>query len=58
MRLVALIITLLFTFNLSGQDPLIQKDNEALEAVAVKITKIYNDQLGLDSKQYVLFEKK
>jgi hypothetical protein len=58
MRLVVLLITLLFTYNLSAQDPLLQKDNEALEAVAIKITKTYDDQLGLDSKQYVLFEKK
>jgi hypothetical protein len=58
MRIVVLLLTLLFTYNLSAQDPLIQKDNEALEAVAIKITKIYDDQLGLDGKQYVLFEKK
>ena len=58
MRLLLLLITLLFTYNISAQDPLVQKDNEALEAVAIKITKIYDDQLGLDGKQYILFEKK
>ena len=58
MKTTVFIITMLFTFHISAQDPIMQKDNEALEAIATKITKTYDDQLALDGKQFVLFEKK
>ncbi len=58
MKTILIIITFLFTFNVSAQDPILQKDHKALEAVATKITKTYDDQLGLDGKQFILFEKK
>lgn len=58
MRTILFIFSLFLTFNLSAQDPILQKDNEVLEAIATKITKTYDDQLGLDGKQFILFEKK
>ncbi|WP_179007018.1 hypothetical protein [Winogradskyella forsetii] len=58
MKTTLFIITLLFTFNLSAQDPILQKDHEALQVTATKIAKTYDDQIGLDGKQFILFEKK
>ncbi|MFD1014790.1 hypothetical protein [Winogradskyella rapida] len=58
MKTILFIISLLFTINLSAQDPILQKDNEALEAVATKLTKTYDEHLALDGKQFILFEKK
>ncbi|MDH7913894.1 hypothetical protein [Winogradskyella sp. SYSU M77433] len=58
MRTVLFILGIVFTLQLSAQDPIMQKDNKALESIATKITKTYDDQLGLDGKQFTLFEKK
>ncbi|MDN3493698.1 hypothetical protein [Winogradskyella bathintestinalis] len=58
MKTTLFIITFLFTFHLSAQDPILQNRDKALEAVATKITTTYDDQLGLDGKQFTLFEKK
>ncbi|WP_178988479.1 hypothetical protein [Winogradskyella schleiferi] len=58
MKTTLFILTLLFTFNLSAQDPILQKNNEALQATATKIAKTYDDQISLDGKQFILFEKK
>ncbi|GAB4164171.1 MAG: hypothetical protein Tsb0033_25280 [Winogradskyella sp.] len=41
-----------------AQDPIIQENNETLENVAISITERYNDELALDAKQYILFQKK
>ena len=58
MRTVLFILSIVFSLQLSAQDPIMQKDNKALEGIATKITKTYDDQLGLDGKQFTLFEKK
>ena len=58
MKPLAIIFTLLFTFQITAQDPILQKENKALESVATTITRAYDDQLELDAKQYVLFEGK
>ena len=58
MRTVLFILSIVFSLQLSAQDPIMQKDNKALESIATKITKTYDDQLGLDGKQFTLFEKK
>tara|TARA_Y100000780_G_C13614723_1_gene389996 strand:+ start:455 stop:826 length:372 start_codon:yes stop_codon:yes gene_type:complete len=58
MRTVLFILSIVFSLQLSAQDPIMQKDNESLESIAMKITKTYDDQLGLDGKQFTLFEKK
>ena len=48
------------TFSILGfsQDPIIQSNNETLESVATSITDKYNDELALDAKQFMLFQKK
>lgn len=58
MKTILFITTLLFTFNLSAQDQILQNNNEALETIAMTITKTYDDQLGFNGKQFILFEKK
>ncbi|WP_412560915.1 hypothetical protein [Winogradskyella sp. MIT101101] len=58
MKTLIYILALAFTIQLSAQDPIMQKDSEALESVATSITKKYDDQLGLDGKQFTLFQKK
>ncbi|MBV7268110.1 hypothetical protein [Winogradskyella luteola] len=57
MKTLILALALLFTIQLSGQDPIMQKDHDALENVATKITKAYDDQIGLDGSQFVPFQK-
>lgn len=58
MKSILILLSLLFAYQLSGQDPLLQETDSALEGVATKITQEYNDQLALDAKQYILFEQK
>ena len=50
MKTTVFIITMLFTFHISAQDPIMQKDNEALEAIATKITKTYDDEGNLEEE--------
>ena len=52
------LISLFFSLSLFAQDPIMQNDNETLEAIAIKITKTYDHQLGFNGKQFILFEKK
>lgn len=58
MKSILILLSLLFTYQLSGQDPLLQETDSALEGVATKITQEYDNHLALDVKQYMLFEKK
>lgn len=58
MKSILILLSLLFAYQLSGQDPLLQETDSALEGAATKITQEYNDQLALDAKQYILFEQK
>ncbi|MFD1061809.1 hypothetical protein ACFQ1Q_01025 [Winogradskyella litorisediminis] len=41
-----------------AQDPLLQKDNDKLEKIAMELTRAYDDELNLDGKQFTLFQKK
>ncbi|WP_369994588.1 hypothetical protein [Winogradskyella sp.] len=58
MKTLIFILAVAFTLQLSAQDPIMQKDSESLETIATTITKEYDDQLGLDGKQFTLFQKK
>lgn len=58
MKTLIYILAVAFTLQLSAQDPIMQKDSESLETIATTITKEYDDQLGLDGKQFTLFQKK
>ncbi|WP_439151295.1 hypothetical protein [Winogradskyella sp.] len=57
MKIFTIFFTLLFTLQLSAQDPLLQKPNETLDVIATTITKKYDDQLGLDGSQFIKFQK-
>ena len=41
-----------------AQDPMLQRDDQALEKEAFAITKDYNKELALDGEQVTLFQKK
>ena len=58
MKTLIFIFAVAFTLQLSAQDPIMQKDSESLETIATTITKEYDDRLGLDGKQFTLFQKK
>lgn len=58
MRYIILFVFVFISINLNAQDPLLQKSDESLEQVAQKITKSYDDYLGLDGDQFILFRKK
>ncbi|APY07096.1 hypothetical protein BWZ20_01715 [Winogradskyella sp. J14-2] len=56
-----ILIILCFTaFSILGfsQDPILQKNNESLETIATSITDKYDDELALDAKQFILFQRK
>ena len=42
----------------NAQDPILQKDHPNLEKEAFAITRQYNQELALDGKQIILFQKK
>ena len=56
-KILILLISLVTTIGFA-QDPMLQKNNEKLDDKATKITQEYNDQLALDTKQFMLFQKK
>ena len=58
MKYILLILSLSFTLTALSQDPMVQKGNESLEAVAITVTKSYSDQLELRDKQFELFKNK
>lgn len=55
--LLSIIFITIYTLGFS-QDPIIQNNSESLESVAASITDKYNDELALDAKQFMLFQKK
>lgn len=58
MRTLITICFLSFSTIIFSQDPIMQQNNESLETVAASITDKYDDELELDAKQFVLFQKK
>ncbi|NNE31209.1 MAG: hypothetical protein HKN40_02445 [Winogradskyella sp.] len=58
MRYLIYILALAFSFQMSAQDPILQTDNEQIEARAVIITDKYDAQIEMDAKQTILFQKK
>lgn len=46
------------TFSSLAQDPMLQLDSPKQEDLAYQITNMYNEQLALTQKQFILFEKK
>lgn len=58
MKTLIYAFTFLMTFHLSAQDPMLQTDNESIEDRATKITDKYDEQIELDAKQTILFQKK
>ncbi|SDB37850.1 hypothetical protein SAMN03097699_0998 [Flavobacteriaceae bacterium MAR_2010_188] len=58
MKNIILVMALVFSTTLFGQDPILQKDAPQLQKKAFDITEKYNAQLALDGKQVILFEKK
>lgn len=57
MKTLLYILAFAFTIHLSAQDPMLQKPDESLDAIATSITKKYDDQLGLDGEQFIPFQK-
>lgn len=59
MKTILYAVVLLFSVSQAyAQDPLLQRNNETLDKVATAITKSYDEQLALDGKQFILFQKK
>ncbi|WP_426430356.1 hypothetical protein ACPX19_12570 [Winogradskyella sp. HB-48] len=58
MRTLITILFLLFSIVGFSQDPIMQNNDESLESIATSITDKYDDQLALDAKQFILFQKK
>lgn len=58
MRTLITILFLLFSIVGFSQDPIMQSNDESLESIATSITDKYDDQLALDAKQFMLFQKK
>lgn len=57
MKLLTTLLLTFMTLQLSAQDPMLQKPDEALDAIATTVTKKYDDQLGLDGDQFIKFQK-
>ena len=57
MKTLLYILAFAFTIHLSAQDPMLQKPDESMDAIATTITKKYDDQLGLDGEQFIPFQK-
>lgn len=58
MKKILLVLLLLITTGMFAQDPMLQKDNEEMEARAEWLTQQYNEELALTPKQQLLFQKK
>ncbi|MAT89534.1 MAG: hypothetical protein CMC35_02475 [Flavobacteriaceae bacterium] len=58
MKKIFLVLLLLTTTGMFAQDPMLQKDNEEMEARAELLTQQYNEELALTPKQQLLFQKK
>jgi len=58
MKYTISILAFFLFFYVQAQDPFLQKDHDAIENQAFKLTNQYNKELALDGDQYILFEKK
>lgn len=58
MKTITTFLLLFISLGMYAQDPMLQKNDEVLEDKADKITEMYVPELGLTSKQELLFQKK
>lgn len=58
MKKIITVLALMLTLSAVAQDEYVQSNTNAFEAEAKTITKTYNKQLALTSKQLLLFQKK
>jgi hypothetical protein len=58
MKPILIVLSVFLTISISAQDPILQKSEESLEVISQNIAKAYDNQIGLDGKQFILFQKK
>ena len=58
MKLLPLLLTLFLGINVFAQDPMLQKNNQALDEQAKELTQTYSKELALNGEQIGMFENK
>jgi hypothetical protein len=58
MKPILIVLSVFLTISISAQDPILQKPEESLEVISQNIAKTYDNQIGLDGRQFILFQKK
>ncbi|OZV68492.1 hypothetical protein [Winogradskyella aurantia] len=58
MKPLLILLSVFLTISINAQDPILQKSEESLEVISENIAKTYDNQIGLDGKQFILFQKK
>ncbi|WP_417198656.1 hypothetical protein [Bizionia sp.] len=58
MKTLTVLLTFFISINLWAQDPLLQKNNPALDKQAKELTQTYSKELALNGEQIGMFENK